>query len=36
MAARVMANRILSMNATLRTLLTGVKIAANPAPGADR
>jgi len=31
MAARVMANRIMSMNATLRTLITGVSIPAHTA-----
>jgi len=36
MAARVMANRIMSTNAMLRTLLTGLPIPAHTAPRGDR
>jgi SulP family sulfate permease len=36
MAARVMANRIMSTNAMLRTLLTGLTIPAHTAPRGDR
>jgi sulfate permease, SulP family len=36
MAARVMANRIVSMNATLRTLLTGLTTPAQTPPQDDR
>ena len=36
MAARVMANRIVSMNATLRTLLTGLTTSAQTPPQDDR